>query len=85
MHNKPLFAISILAFAVSQVVYAAETNKKNDKEAKMLPEMTVSDEAAVIPLHQLMCEIHSGAFWCAGFVKFIIGFNLNGSRRLSHA
>lgn len=47
MHNKPLFAISILAFAVSQVVYAAETNKKNDKEAKMLPEMTVSDEGVV--------------------------------------
>jgi outer membrane cobalamin receptor len=44
MNTKPLFAIGVLALAISQVAYAKDDDKKKTKDAQTLDEVTVSAE-----------------------------------------
>jgi iron complex outermembrane receptor protein len=44
MNTKPLFAIGVLALAISQVAYAKDDDKKKSKDTETLDEVTVSAE-----------------------------------------
>jgi hypothetical protein len=50
MNTKPLFAIGVLALAISQVAYAKDDDKKKSKDTETLDEVTVSAEGVRVEL-----------------------------------